>query len=167
MEDRCREAEAAGGIRVAVVRAFNLTGPGQPPSNAASDLARQIAGGERDGASTAELSLGNPDAGRDLTDVRDAARAIVELSSRELVGTYNLCSGEARTVAELVEALAQGTLLDVGMRIDPDLARPSDPPLLIGDPSRLRAATGVVPEIPLERSLADLLDWWRHQLGSA
>jgi GDP-4-dehydro-6-deoxy-D-mannose reductase len=160
MEGFCREAEAAG-ARVAVVRAFNLIGPGQPPFNAASALARQIAAAERAGEPAVELALGNPGAARDLIDVRDAAAALVALATAEATGTFNLCSGEARSVAELAAALAELTPLAVTTRTDPDLARPSDPPLLLGDPRRLRERTGFEPAIPLSRSLADLLDHWR------
>lgn len=162
MEGLCREA---GELRIAVVRAFNLVGPGQPPSNAASSMARQIAEAELDGQEAVELRLGNPGAARDLIDVRDAARALVGLSGGGVTGTFNLCSGRAHTVAEQAAALAPMTSLEVETAVDPKLARPSDPALLLGDPGRLRAATGFVPEIPLERSLADLLGWWRQQLG--
>jgi GDP-4-dehydro-6-deoxy-D-mannose reductase len=165
MEGFCREAEEAGELRIAVVRAFNLIGPGQPPFNAASSLARQIAAAERAGQAVVELMLGNPEAARDLIDVRDAARALVELSGAGLVGAFNLCSGRAHTVAEQAAVLAAMTPLEVEVRIDPGLSRPSDPPLLLGDPRRLHEATGFVPEIPLERSLADLLGWWRHELA--
>jgi GDP-4-dehydro-6-deoxy-D-mannose reductase len=165
MEGFCREAVEAGESRIAVVRAFNLIGPGQPPFNAASSLARQIAEAECGGEATVELTLGNPEAARDLIDVRDAARALVELSSGGVTGTYNLCSGQAHSVAEQAAALAPMTPLAVEAHVDPGLSRPSDPPLLLGDPGRLREAIGFVPEIPLERSLADLLEWWRQRLA--
>jgi GDP-4-dehydro-6-deoxy-D-mannose reductase len=167
MEELCREAERADGPRIAVVRAFNLIGPGQPPFNAASSLARQVAEAELAAQPVVELRLGNPGAARDLIDVRDAARALVGLSSRRTAGTFNLCSGRAHTVADQAAGLAAMTPLEVLSRTDPGLARPSDPPLLLGDPGRLREATGFAPEIPLERSLADLLEWWRSRLASA
>ena len=167
MEGFCREAERSREARIAVVRAFNLIGPGQPPFNAASSLARQIAEAELAGAAAVELLLGNLEAARDLIDVRDAARALVELAGRGVTGTFNLCSGRAHTVAEQAAVLASMTPLEVRTRTDPDLARPSDPPLLLGDPGRLREAIGFVAEIPLERSLADLLEWWRRRLASA
>lgn len=167
MEAFCREAERADAERTAVVRAFNLIGPGQPPFNAASGLSRQVAEAERAAQPAVELALGNPQAARDLIDVRDAARALVGLASGRVSGTFNLCSGRAHSVAELAAALVPLTPLEVGTRTDPALARPSDPLLLLGDPGRLRAATGFAPEIPLERSLADLLEWWRGQLASA
>jgi GDP-4-dehydro-6-deoxy-D-mannose reductase len=165
MERICSEAEASTGLGIAVVRAFNLVGPGQHPYNAASSLARQIAVAERADNGGVDLLLGNPGATRDLIDVRDAARALVELSGRRVAGTFNLCSGHAHSVAEQAAALAPLTALTVATRTDPALARPSDPPLLVGDPGRLREAIGFVPEIPLERSLADLLEWWRQRLA--
>jgi nucleoside-diphosphate-sugar epimerase len=166
MEGFCREAGDAG-QRIAVVRAFNLIGPGQPPFNAASSLAKQIAAAELAGAATVELALGNPQAARDLIDVRDAARALVALSAGGVAGTYNLCSGQAHSVAEQAAILAPMSALEVRTRTDPGLARPSDPPLLLGDPARLREAIAFAPEIPLGRSLADLLGWWRRRLASA
>lgn len=166
MEELCGQYARSRGLEIAVVRAFNLVGPGQPAFSAASGLARQIAAAERAGEGRVELALGNPGAARDTTDVRDAARALSEISRRRLTGTYNLCSGRAPTVAELAQALAGDTPLEVSTRVDPALARPSDPPLLLGDPSRLGAATGFAPEIPLDRSLADLLDWWRAELSA-
>lgn len=164
MEELCAQYARARDLRIAVVRAFNLVGPGQPAYSAASGLARQIAAAERDGEAGAELTLGNPGAARDTTDVRDAARALLALSTARLAGTFNLCSGTAPTVAELAESLAAATTLEVTTRVDPSLARPSDPPLLLGDPTRLHGATAYTPGIPLQRSLADLLAWWRTQL---
>jgi GDP-4-dehydro-6-deoxy-D-mannose reductase len=167
MEAFCHEAESSGQPRIAVVRAFNLIGPGQPSFNAASSLARRIAEAEIGGEPVVELRLANPEAARDLIDVRDAARALVELAGKRVAGTFNLCSGQAHTVAELAAMLASMTALEVRAHTDPALARPSDPALLLGDPGRLWGTTGFVPEIPLERSLGDLLGWWRGQLRSA
>src|SRR6185312_8477573 len=89
MEGICREAEISSGLRIAVVRAFNLVGPGQHPFNAASSLAHQIVVAESADRGAVELLLGNPGATRDLIDVRDAARALVELSSQRIAGTFN------------------------------------------------------------------------------
>jgi GDP-4-dehydro-6-deoxy-D-mannose reductase len=167
METLCAQYARSQGLRIAVVRAFNLVGPGQPPFSAASDLARQIAMAERGVEARVDLAMGNPAAARDTTDVRDAARVLAEMSGKGLTGTFNLCSGRAPTVADLVAGLLRATPLEVGTRLDPELARPSDPPLLVGDPSRLREATGFEPGIELDRSLADLLDWWRAELAIA
>jgi GDP-4-dehydro-6-deoxy-D-mannose reductase len=161
MEVLCGQYGRGRGLRVGVSRAFNLIGPGQSSAFAVSGFARRIAAAERGGAANVDLTLGNPDAARDFSDVRDAARALLELSRQELCGTYNLCSGEATTIAELVERLGRHSPLPVSIGRDPDLARPVDPPTLVGDPSFLREATGFAPEIPLDQTLNELLEWWR------
>ena len=86
MEGFCAEYARSRGLAVAVVRAFNLVGPGQPPFSAAAGMARQIAAAERAGEEEIELALGNPGAARDSTDVRDAARLILALSQRRARG---------------------------------------------------------------------------------
>ena len=140
---------------IAVARAFNLIGPGQSSRFAVPGFARRIAAAERTGEEV-ELALGNAAAVRDFSDVRDGARALLELSRRELTGTYNLCSGTGTTIAGLVED---------GALVEDDA--PPDPPALVGDPGRLREATGHAAEIPLQRSLADLLEEWRARPASA
>lgn len=162
MEVLCGQYARSRDLEIAVVRAFNLLGPGQPAFHAASGFARQIAAAERDGAAVAELALGNPAAERDFTDVRDAAGALAEVAARRLTGTYNLCSGRALSVAALVAELERATPLAVTTLVDPALSRPADPRLLVGDPSRLREATGWTASVPPRQSLEDLLGWWRR-----
>jgi GDP-4-dehydro-6-deoxy-D-mannose reductase len=161
MEVVCDQYARARGLRIAVARAFNLIGPGQSPRFAVPGFARRIASAEHEGEEKVELSLGNGEAVRDFLDVRDGARGMLELSRRELSGTFNLCSGEGRTIAELVAELAAAARVPVAVRTDPGLERPVDPPALVGDPGRLREAIGFEPSIPRHRSLADLLDSWR------
>jgi GDP-4-dehydro-6-deoxy-D-mannose reductase len=166
MEMFCARARERG-QKVAVVRVFNLLGPGQRADFAASGFARRIAEAERAGLDEVELALGHPGATRDFTDVRDAARALLELSRRQLGGTYNLCSGVGVTIAELVEGLSQASRLKLTVRQDPDLERPADPPALVGDPTRLRETIGFEPTIGFSQTLSDLLDWWRAELAAA
>ncbi len=104
---------------------------------------------------------------RDFLDVRDGARALLELSRQELLGTYNLCSGRGTTIAELAGELAAAARVPVAVSHDPGLERPADPPALVGDPARLRAATGFEPRRSLAESLSDLLDSWRERPASA
>ncbi len=163
MEVICGQYERGRGLRIAVARCFNLIGPGQSPQFAVPSFARRIAEAERAGEGEVVLGLGNPGAVRDFVDVRDGARALLGLSLRELTGTYNLCSGVGTAIAELVEALSATARVPVSVGHDPGLRRPIDPPALVGDPVRLREATGFAPQIPLERSLADLLESWRAQ----
>jgi GDP-4-dehydro-6-deoxy-D-mannose reductase len=157
METICGQYARARGLRVAVARLFNLIGPGQSERFAIPGFARRIAAAERAGDGGVELALGNPDAVRDFVDVREGATALVGLSSREASGTFNLCSGRGTSISGLVEELGRQARLPVTVRPDPDLARPADPPALVGDPARLREAIGSAPEVPLEQSLADLL----------
>jgi len=162
------EAYARGsGLRIAVMRAFNQFGPGQPPAFAASGFARQIAAAEKAGADSIELAVGNLDAARDFTDVRDSARAFVEASRRELTGVYNLCTGRALELEALIEEMAKATPLRVGIEPDPSLARPVDPSVVYGSPARLHGAIGWAPEIPLAKTVADLLGWWRAEPAAA
>lgn len=167
MEALCGQYARGHGLRVAVVRAFNLIGPGQSPQFAVPGFARRIVAAEQQGQGGIELKLGNGTAVRDFLDVRDGARALLELSRREACGTFNLCSGRGATIAELVAALAAAARVPVAVRHDSGLERPADPPALVGDPRRLREASGFEAEIPLERSLADLLDSWRAAAPSA
>jgi GDP-4-dehydro-6-deoxy-D-mannose reductase len=167
MEIVCDQYARGRGLRIGVARAFNLIGPGQSPSFAVSGFARQIATAEREGAAEVALALGNPGAVRDFIDVRDAARGLLEISRRQLGGTYNLCSGRGVTIAELVAELGRASPVTVTAGHDPALARPADPTTLVGDPMRLREATGFEPEIPLSRTLSDLLDRCRAELAAA
>jgi GDP-4-dehydro-6-deoxy-D-mannose reductase len=167
MEVICDQYARARGLRIAIARAFNLIGPGQSPGFAVPGLARQVAAAERAGAAKVELALGNPGAVRDFTDVRDAARALLELSRRQLCGTYNLCSGRGVTIAELVGELSRLSPVAVSARHDPALERPADPAALVGDPGRLHRETGFEPAIPLARTLSDLLERWRAEPAAA
>jgi GDP-4-dehydro-6-deoxy-D-mannose reductase len=167
METVCGQYARACGLRIAVVRAFNLIGPGQSPRFAVPGFARRIAVAEREGGAEVELALGNGDAVRDFVDVRDGARALLELSRRRLCGTFNLCSGRGPPISELAAELAAAARVPVTVRHDARLERPADPPALVGDPRRLREESGFEAEIPLARGLADLLDSWRERAATA
>jgi GDP-4-dehydro-6-deoxy-D-mannose reductase len=167
MEAFCGEFSRALGIRIAVFRAFNLIGPGQREKFVASGFAKRIALAERDGEEGVELGLGNPGAVRDFTDVRDAARILLEASQRRIGGIFNLCSGRPTSITGLVEELDRLTPLEVRSRRRDDLARPTDPSSLVGDPRKMHEATGLEAATPLSRSLGDLLDWWRAQYPPA
>ncbi len=166
MEVLCGQYARGRGLRIAVIRAFSQLGPGQSPAFPVSGFARQIAAAEAAGAERVELAVGNLAAARDFTDVRDAARAFVEASRRELTGTFNLCSGRALRLESVVEEMAKATPLPVEIRPGPSLARPADPSTVYGSPDRLREAIGWAPEIPLSRTVADLLEWWRARLAA-
>jgi GDP-4-dehydro-6-deoxy-D-mannose reductase len=155
----------AYGMRVIRLRLFNHTGPRHPEMFVASSFARQIARIER-GLQEPVLEVGNLDARRDFVDVRDVARAYRLAAQRELSGdVFNVCSGHAVSVRHILDLLVGLARREVTVRPDPERMRPADIPLLIGDPRRFREATGWVPAIPIEQTLADLLDWWRREPG--
>jgi GDP-4-dehydro-6-deoxy-D-mannose reductase len=155
------------GLRIAIARLFNQLGPRQPPSQATAEFARDIASAESTGADRVELVVGSPGSARDFTDVRDSAGALLEISRRELVGTYNVCSGRAVALRSVIDLLEGMTPLPVEIGSDPSSRGRAGPSSSFGDPSRLREASGWEPQIPLERSLRDLLDWWRRELGGS
>ena len=149
------------GTTVLVTRSFTHVGPGQTRSYAASSFAEQIARIEA-GRAEPVLSVGNLEARRDLTDVRDTVRAYQLLMTRGTPATpYNVCSGTTHQIQEVLAGLLANAAVDVVVRQDPSRTRPSDNPLLLGDRSKITRELGWSPEIPLSRTLSDLLDYWR------
>jgi GDP-4-dehydro-6-deoxy-D-mannose reductase len=154
---------ANGRLAVMIGRAFNHFGPRQDPHFVASGFARRIADIEK-GRWEPEISVGNLDARRDLTDVRDTVRAYRLILERGEPGRpYNICSGHAITIRHLLDLLIARARVPVTVKIDPARYRPNDAPLLLGDPRRLSDELGWTPEIPLEQTLDDLLEYWRGQ----
>ena len=146
----------AHGLDVAVLRAFNAIGPGQATDFALPGFAAQLAAIAR-GAAEPVLRVGNLDAERDLTDVRDVARAYaLALERGEAGGVYNVCSGTAGPIRRALEALVAASGLEVRVEVDPSRLRPVDVPCVYGSPRRLAVVTGWRPEVPLERTIADL-----------
>jgi len=158
-------AQVEDGLEVIVARAFNHTGPRQSPAFAAAGMARQIAQIERGDVSPV-IRVGNLDAERDLTDVRDTVRAYRMLMERGSPGTtYNVASGVARSIRAILEALVGRSRVPVEILSDPSLFRPNDTPTVLGNAARLRAATGWAPLIGFDRMLDDLLAYWRTSVG--
>jgi GDP-4-dehydro-6-deoxy-D-mannose reductase len=149
------------GIDVIVARAFNHTGPRQSPAFAAAGMARQVAQIER-GDVPPVIRVGNLEAQRDLTDVRDTVRAYALLMASGVPGTiYNVASGVGRPIRTVLESLVARSRVPVRIETDPALFRPNDTPLVVGDAQRLRLATGWAPRIGFDQMLDDLLDYWR------
>ena len=155
------EATRHDGIETILPRVFNHTGPRQGPTFAAPSMARQIALIER-GAQEPVIKVGNLDAERDLTDVRDTVRAYAMLMDQGSPGTlYNVASGTAHPTRAVLDTLLGYARVPIRVEVDPARLRPIDIPVLVGDPTRLREATGWIPRIPFEQMLADLLEYWR------
>jgi GDP-4-dehydro-6-deoxy-D-mannose reductase len=143
------------------VRPFNHTGPRQSDAFAPSWFARQVAAIEA-GASPPELPVGNLSGVRDFTDVRDVVRAYYLAATQGQPGeVYNIGSGQGRRLSEVLDVLAGLSRAPFTRRVDPARMRPLDVPVLVCDAGRLRRLTGWEPQIVLEQTLADLLDYWR------
>jgi len=160
-------AAARSTVDVLLTRPFNHAGPRQDDSYVTSAFARQIANIER-GIGEPVLRVGNLDARRDITDVRDVVRAYKDLGDRGVPRTpYNVCRGEAYRVGDLLDVLLSLANVGVEVRTDPSRMRPSDNPVVLGSHERLTRDTGWTPAIPIERTLADILDYWRANASAA
>lgn len=147
---------SVSGLDVVVARPSNHEGPGRDERFAVGSWARQIAHLETEGGGT--LLVGDLTAERDIVDVRDVCRAYRLLLDRSVPGgTYNVGSGRTVTMAHVVELLVEQARVPVQVERDETRLRPAEIPRLAGDPSRLEAATGWKPEIPLGQTLADTL----------
>jgi len=153
------------GLPVVRTRGFNHTGPRRPSVFVCSDFARQVVEIEK-GLREPTISVGNLEAERDFTDVRDTVRGYwLALSKGEPGQVYNVASGTSWAIGKVLEMLIDYAGVKVDIVPDESRMRPSDVPRLLGDASRLREATGWKPEIPFEQTLRDLLDYWRERLN--
>lgn len=145
-------------LRVVTVRAFNHIGPGQRPDFVVSSFAKQLADIKL-GKSAPVIRVGNLDAKRDFTDVRDIVRGY-RLAAERGEGIINLCSGRAAAVQEILDTLIDLSGLKVSVERDPARMRPAEMPIVVGSYAKAKKTLGWEPEIPLERSLKDALDYW-------
>lgn len=151
------------GLDVIRVRPFNHIGPGQSEQFVAPALAARIARAERDGVDT--IAVGNLSARRDVTDVRDVVRAYrLLIEHGEAGAVYNVCSGRDVSIQEIVDQLLALARRPISLETDPSLFRPVDLPVLRGDASLLKRATGWAPELSLAQTLTDLLDDMRSRV---
>ena len=156
------QAHLGHGLDVVRSRAFNHLGPGQSDQFVSSAIASRIAANERTGDD--EVPVGNLAARRDFTDVRDVVVAYRLLVEKGEAGeAYNICSGTAVAVQQLADRLLALAKHPMRLVVDPDRYRPVDVPTVVGDASRLRAATGWAPSIDLDTTLSDTLEHWRSQ----
>jgi len=157
--------------RVIRVRPFPHIGPGQGLGFVTADFAAQIAHIEKSAASreagdserSGIIRVGNLTAQRDFTDVRDVVRAYRLLLERGQLGSvYHVASGKAVSIQEILRRLLALSEAEITIEEDPARVRANDIPVLVGDATRLREATGWEPAIPLEQSLQEILHWWRQ-----
>jgi GDP-4-dehydro-6-deoxy-D-mannose reductase len=157
-------AAAEDGMDVVVARPFNHIGPRQDAGFAIASFARQIARIEAR-LDPPVLRVGNLDARRDVSDVRDVVDAYHRLMASGRPGRpYNICSGRAWRIGDLLEELVLMADARIDVQVDEARFRPNDVPVVQGDASRIRAELGWTPRIPVERTLRDTLDWWRAEV---
>lgn len=156
-------AARAAHAPVFIVRPFNHAGPRQSPTYATSSFARQIAEIEA-GRREPVLRVGNLDSRRDITDVRDTVRAYRLVVRQGKPGRpYNVCSAQAYCIRDLLETLLRASDTVIRVEVDSKHLRPSDNPVILGDRTRISTETGWEPRIPINRTLQDLLDYWRQR----
>lgn len=159
-------AASADGLDVVVARPFNHIGPRQEPAYAIASFARQIARIER-GLDPPTIRVGNLETHRDITDVRDVVDAYARLLEDGAKGrAYNVCSGHAWRVRDLLDRLLALSTSAIDVETDPARLRPVDVPLVLGDGTRLAAELDWAPRIGIDDTLRDTLDYWRGRVRS-
>lgn len=152
------------GLKIIRTRAFNHTGPRRGEVFVCSTFAKQIAEIEK-GRKEPVMYVGNLEAQRDFTDVRDIVKAYWLATEKCEPGeVYNICSGEPRAIKSILDTLLSFTNKRLEIKEDPDRMRPSDVPILKGDSTKFREKTGWKPEIPFKQTLRDTLGYWRERV---
>ena len=153
------------GLKVIRTRGFNHTGPRRGEVFVTSNFAKQLAHIEA-GLRPPVMYVGNLEAVRDFTDVRDMVRAYwLSVNRAEPGEVYNIATGSGITIQELLDRLIALSGVEVEIKQDPARMRPSDVEILIGDSSKFRADTGWQPEIPFDQTLADTFAYWRQKVA--
>jgi GDP-4-dehydro-6-deoxy-D-mannose reductase len=153
---------AGGGIITA--RSFNHTGPGQLPNFVLPSMAKQFAEMEA-GLRPPKLTVGNIEVMRDFTDVRDVVAAYFALLEKGRTGeVYNVCSGSAVRLSDVIAKFEAISGMAIQIDVDPQRLRSNEIPAVFGDATKIRTETGWNPEIPLETTLRDLLNYWREKI---
>ncbi len=157
-ERLCKEYGKKG-LKLIISRSFNHTGPGQTPDFVWASFGKQIA--EIEKGEKGELKVGNLEVERDFSDVRDIVKAYYLAVKKGKVGeTYNICSGKAYNLRKMLDVLISNSKAKLKLSTDPKLVR-EDVPVLYGDNTKFCKATGWKPEIPFEKTLKDILEYWR------
>ncbi|HUD20202.1 MAG TPA: GDP-mannose 4,6-dehydratase [Patescibacteria group bacterium] len=151
-------------VRVVRTRGFNHTGPRRGDTFAESNFAKQIALIEK-GKQDPIIHVGNLDASRDYTDVRDMVRAyLLAVEKCDPGDVYNICTGSTIRIGDMLQMLLSMSKTKVEIKPDPARMRPSDVPVLQGDNKKFIAKTGWKPEIPFKKTMEDLLNYWRERV---
>ena len=152
-------------MEMMLVRAFNHVGPGQAPLFVVSDFCKQVAEIEL-GLKEPVIRVGNLSAKRDFTDVRDVVRAYAMLIQKGMAGeTYNVGSGKAMEIRKILDLIVGMSSAKISVEVDPNKIRPVDVPIIEADISKIHDVTGWKPEISIEQTIRETLDYWRENLG--
>jgi GDP-4-dehydro-6-deoxy-D-mannose reductase len=157
---------AAYKLKTIRVRPFNHTGPRQEPRYVATEFAQQIARIEA-GLQPATVRVGNLEARRDFTDVRDVVRAYrLAVEHGQPGAVYNIGSGQPVAIATILETLVGLSHVPIDVQHDPTRMRPADVPVIACDARRFREQTGWEPRIPLRQTLTDIMDDFRQRVAA-
>ncbi len=160
-ENLCRFYSEIEGLDIIIARSFPHTGPGQSPDFVCSDWASQIARIEK-GMSPPIIKVGNIEAERDFIDVRDVVKAYFSLVTKGRTGhVYNVSSGKAISLTKVLDTLLGHSTVQIDVKTDKTKIRKVDIPVLVGDNRKIREEISWVPEVPMEQTLLDLLQYWR------
>ena len=152
------------GLKIVRTRGFNHTGPRRGEMFVCSSFAKQIVEIEK-GKRENSIRVGNLDAKRDFTDVRDMVDAYwLSLEKGKPGEVYNICSGKCFSMREILDTLIEISGAKVNIESDTERMRPSDVPILLGDSTKFREETGWQPKIPFRKTLEDILDYWRETI---
>lgn len=151
-------------LELIMVRAFNHVGPGQAPTFVVSDFCKQAAEIEK-GLREPVMRVGNLAAKRDFTDVRDVVKAYVKLIQQGTAGeTYNVGRGHAIEIRKLLDMIISMSSAEIKVEIDQNKIRPVDVPIIEADISKLTKLTGWKPQIPIEQTILETLNYWRERI---
>jgi len=152
---------ASHGIPVIIARSFNHSGPGQKGNFVIPAFASQIVDVEQ-GRKEPLMHVGNLEAKRDFLDVRDVVIAYKRLIDEGRPGeVYNVCSGKAVKIKDILKKLLNASKVEITVKEDSERMRPSDTPLVVGDNSKLKEATGWEPKIDINKTIKDTLNYLR------
>ncbi|MBU8871097.1 MAG: GDP-mannose 4,6-dehydratase [Gemmatimonadales bacterium] len=161
----CRQYAATWDLPIILVRSFSHTGPGQDSRFAFPSFARQIAAAEV-GKGPSEISVGDLSAARDFLDVRDVVDAYRLLLKEGHPGEiYNVCSGSSLTIRQGLEMLLDEATVEINLKTDPDLCRPSDIPFLVGDNTKIKRDSAWEPQYELKQTLSGVLSTSRKEFS--
>lgn len=150
----------AYGLNIVMTRSFNHIGPGQAPTFVVADFCQQVAKIER-GEQEPIIRVGNLSAKRDFTDVRDVVKAYVLLIEHgELGETYNIGSGRAYSIREILGVIIAKSSLNIDIEVDKNKLRPVDVPIIESAVTKIKETTEWSSEVKIDETINDMLNFF-------